>query len=158
MHQTLPYRRVLALINFDSSDEDIARKALLLARLNRAQLVILHLIEPDAALDGGYPAASAKADAASLEAAALRRLSFLSAQIGAGEAECMACFGPRRQTFRQVMQSVQADLVVAAMDPGLPTGSSDVLILGHDKKRAGGRLVSRLLGWLGGSFQPAALQ
>ncbi len=157
MPEAHPYRRVLALINFDSTDETIARKALLLARLNRAQLVFLHLIEPNAALDGGYPAASTKADAASLEAGARHRLDFLVTQLGAGEAECMACSGPLRQTFKQVLQTWQPDLVVAAAEAGLPTGSCDVLILGQNNSPKGGRLIGRFTAWLSGSLQPAAL-
>ena len=157
MPEAHPYRRVLALISFDNTAETIARKALLLARLNRAQLVFLHLIEPDAALDGGYPAASAKLNADSLEAGAVRRLDFMAAQLGAGEAECIARHVSTRQATNPVLQSLQPDLVVAATEFGLQPGSYDVLILGQGRRPKGGRLVSRLMGWLGGSFQPAAL-
>lgn len=157
MPEAHPYRRVLALVKLDHTDETIARKALLLARLNRAQLVFLHLIEPDAALDGGYPAASAKDNAAALEAGALRRLDFMATQLGAGEAECIARHVSTRQAINPVLQSLRPDLVVAAMDLGLQPGSYDVLILGQGTKPKDGKLISRIIGWLGGSFQPAAL-
>jgi len=157
MPEAHPYRRVLALISFDSTDETIARKALLLARLNRSQLVFLHLIEPDAALDGGYPAASAKDNATALEAGALHRLDFMATQLGAGEAECIARHVSTRQSINPALQSLQPDLVVAATEYGLRPGSYDMLILGEGRRPKGGRLVSRLMGWLGSSFQPAAL-
>lgn len=157
MHETHPYQRVLALINFDGSDGKIACKALMLARLNGAQLVFLHLIEPDAALDGGYPAASARAAAAALEAGALRRLNFLATQLGAGEVECVARCAPARQEFKRLLHERQPDLVVAAQDPAFLEGPHDVLILGRNRQMKGGGLISRLAGWLGAQTQPAAL-
>ncbi len=157
MPEARPYRRVLALIGLDGTeDEKIARKALLLTRLNRAQLLFLHLIEPDAALDGGYPAASAKNDAAALEAGAARRLDFLAAQLGAGEAECVALHGPARQTFRQALKKWQPDLVVSAQDFDFLSGAHDVLILGHNGPPQGGKAIGRFLNWLGAQFLPAA--
>lgn len=154
MHETHPYQRVLALIDFDGADEKIASKALLLARLNRAQLVFLHLIEPDAAMDGGYPVSSPKANAAALEAAARRRLDFLAAQLGAGEAECIARCAPAHQGFQQQLSAWRPDLVVSAQDPGFLDGPHDVLILGRGGKRKGGGLIGRLLAWLNAQAQP----
>lgn len=156
MPEARPYRRVLALIRLDGTDEKIARKALLLARLNRAQLLFLHLIEPDAALDGGYPAASAKTSIAALEAGALRRLDFLAAQLGAGEAECVAQHGPSQQSFKRVLKKWQPDLVVSAEDYAFLSGAHDVLILGQNSRPQGGKLIGRFLGWLGAQFLPAA--
>lgn len=157
MHETLPYQRVLALINFDGSDEKIARKALLLARLNRAQLVFLHLIEPDATLDGGYPVSSPKADSAAFEAGARRRLDFLATQVGADEAKCIAHCAPVRQGFQQQLKAWRPDLVVSAQDPGFLGGPHDLLILGRSRKMKGCGLIGRLTGWLSAQFQPAAL-
>lgn len=156
MPDSHPYQRVLALIKLDGTDEKIARKALLLARLNRAQLLFLHLVEPDAALDGGYPASSAKADADALEAGALRRLDFLSAQLGAGEAECIAQHGPSQQNFERVLKTWQPDLVVSAQDFPFLYGAHDVLILGQRKRPKIGRLIGRLASWLGLQTLPTA--
>lgn len=156
MPEARPYRRVLALINLDGSDERIARKALLLARLNRAQLMFLHLIEPEAALDGGYPASSAKSDAAALEAGALRRLDFLAAQLGAGEAQCVARHGPARQCFRELLREWQPGLVVSAQELAFLPGAHDVLILGQNKQPKDGKPITRFLGWLGAQLLPAA--
>src|SRR5512147_442589 len=61
MPELRPYRRVVALIRFDARDGVTAEKALLLARLNRAELDFLHLIAPGGNLDGGYPGASPSA-------------------------------------------------------------------------------------------------
>ena len=156
MPEARPYRRVLALIRLDGTDENIARKALLLARLNRAELLFLHLIEPDAALDGGYPVSSAKADAAALETGASLRLDFLAAQLGAGEAECIARCAPAQQGFKQQLRKWQPDLVVSAQELPFLSGPHDVLILGHNKQPHGGKLIGRFLSWLGVQFLPAA--
>jgi hypothetical protein len=157
MPEARPYQRVLALIDFDNTDGRIARKALLLARLNRAQLAFLHLAEPDAALDGGYPAPGSRTDAAALEAASLRRLNFMAAQLGAGEAECLAQCGPAHQTFKQKLKEWQPDLVVSAKDFPFLSGPHDVLILSQDKRSNGRGMLRRLTSWLGSQFQPAAL-
>lgn len=154
MHETHPYQRVLALINFDGADEKIACKALLLARLNQAQLVFLHLIEADAAMDGGYPVSSPQADAAALEAGARRRLDFLATRLGAVEAECIARCGPARQGFQQQLNAWRPDLVVSAQDLGFVGGPHDVLILGHSRKMKGGGLIGRLTAWLSAQTQP----
>lgn len=155
MHETHPYQRVLALINFDGSDEKIARKALLLARLNRAQLLFLHLIDPDASLDGGYPVASAKAEAAALEDGAMRRLDFLRAQIGADEAECVTRHGPTREGLEHQLRAWQPDLIVSGLDPGYLTGNQDLLILGQTNRLSGGAF-RRISNWLSTQFQPAS--
>lgn len=155
MPEARPYRRVLALIRLDGTDESIARKALLLARLNRAELLFLHLVEPDAALDG-YPAVGAKSDAAALEAGAVRRLDFLAAQLGAGEAGCVALHGPARQMFKQAVKKWQPELVVSAEDFDFLAGAHDVLILGRRSRSGGGKFIDRVLGWLGAQLLPAA--
>lgn len=157
MPEARPYQRVLALLNFDGADEQIARKALLLARLNRAQLMFLHLIVPDATLDGGYPAASAKTDALALEAGALRRLDFMVSQLGAGEARIIARVGQARQEFKQLLRECQPDLVVSAQDLGFLAGPHDLLILGQSARLTGGRTLRRLVNWLSTQFQPATL-
>lgn len=155
MPEIQAYRRVLALLNLDGTDETLARKALLLARLNRAELVFLHLIAPDAALDG-YPAAGAKAEAAAFEAAARRRLDFLAARLGAGEAECVALYGPARQMFRLALSKWQPDLVVATREADFLSGAHDVLILGKPDRAFGGRGIGRLPAWLDARLPAAA--
>ncbi len=157
MHETTAYQRVLALINFDGSDEKIARKALLLARMNRAQLLFLHLVEMEAALDGGFPASSPQTEAAALETAARYRLDFLAAQVGADEAECVACCAPIRQAFRQQLHAWGPDLVVSAHDHAFLNGAHDVLILGCNRQSRDGGLIARLMAWVSSSFQPAVL-
>ena len=152
-----PYRRVLTLIDFDPQSEQVARRALLLARLNQAKIAFLHLVEPDAALDGGYPASSPKTYANALETASLRRLNFLVAQLGAGEAECLTQCGPAHQTFKQHLQEWQPDLVVSAKDFSFLSGSHDLLILGQRSQTRGGRMLKRLTNWLSSQFLPAAL-
>lgn len=155
--QAKPYRRILTLIDFDPQSERVAQRALLLARMSRAELAFLHLAETEAALDGGYPAVSPKANADALEAAALRRLNFMAAKLGAGEAECLAGYGPARQVFKQKSQQWQPDLVVASGDYPFLAGPYDVLVLGQGSKTKGGGMLRRLTGWLGSQFQPAAM-
>ena len=152
-----PYRRILTLVDFGPQGERVAQRALLLARMSRAELAFLHLAEIEVALDGGYPAVSPKTNAVALEAAALRRLNFMATQLGAGEAECLAGCGPARQVFQQKIQQWQPDLVVASGDYPFLAGSFDVLVLGQGRKSKAGGMLRRLAGWLSSQFQPAAL-
>lgn len=149
MPELQPYRRILALIRFDATDGVTAEKALLLARLNRAQLDFLHLIEPDGALDGGYARAGTGDAARALEAAALRRLDFLAAQLGAGEARCNAVYGPPRQVFQRHVAVAQPDLVVVGEPSDYVDGPHDVLVLSAPRSRRGGRLRDLLMGLFG---------
>lgn len=146
MPELRPYRRILALIRLDASDAGIVNKALLLARMNRAELDILHLVEPDGALDGGYPGAGAKATAAAFETAALRRLEFLAAGLGAGEARCHALYGPFRQTFQRHVEVSTPDLVVTGSPAHCPPGAYDQLILASPPSARGSRRVLDVLG------------
>jgi nucleotide-binding universal stress UspA family protein len=140
MPELQPYRRILALIRFDATDGVTAEKALLLTRLNRAQLDFLHLIEPDGALDGGYVRSGATHAARALEAAALRRLDFLAARLGAGEARCSALYGPPRQGFQRHVAAAQPDLVVVGEPSDYVDGPHDVLVLSAPRRARGGRL------------------
>jgi nucleotide-binding universal stress UspA family protein len=154
MHETLPYRRVLALIRFDSTDEKIARKALLLARLNRAQLAFLHLVEPDESMGGGYPGIQSSLIAATMEKDAIRRLDYLTVRLGAGEAECLADFGPRSQMFQRTLRNWQPDLVVVAGPPPARVDTADCLITAQSLQAGGGKL-RRWGEWLVSGIRPA---
>lgn len=149
-----PYQRILALINFDALDSQTAQKALLLARLNRAKLDFLHLIEPDGLLDGG-PGGAPHATARSLETASLRRLDFLAAQLGAAEAACHALHGPVRQGFLRYVQEWQPDLVVTGEHHAYLAGPHDVLVLSTAKSRRG-KLLMRLRNLFGSQTCTAA--
>lgn len=149
MPELKPYRRILALIRFDATDGVTAEKALLLARLNRAQLDFLHLIEPDGALDGGYTRGGTEIAARALEAAALRRLDFLAAHLGAGEARCTAVYGPPRQAFQRHVAAAQPDLVVVGEPSDYVDGPHDVLVLSAPRPPRGGRLRDLLMGLFG---------
>lgn len=148
MPELHPYRRILALVRFDARDAIVVEKALLLARLNRAQLDLLHLIEPDGALDGGYSRHSSAEAARTLEAAALRRLEFLAASLGAGEACCHTRYGPHRQGFTRHIRRLPPDLVVTGEEPAGVDGPHDVLVLSAGR-RHGGRGWHT---WLAGVF------
>lgn len=154
MPEARPYRRVLALIRLDGTDEKIARKALLLARLNHAELAFLHLAETEPALDGGYPSASHQQQIDALKAGALRRLGFLAGRLGAAEAVCLAQCGPARQSFGRALKEWQPDLVVSARDHAYLSGPHDVLVLGQRPSQIGGAL-KRLTDWLASQLFPA---
>ncbi|MHB1143666.1 MAG: universal stress protein [Thiobacillus sp.] len=146
MPELRPYRRILALVRFDAMDGATVEKALMLARLNQAQLDFLHLIEPDGALDGGYPGSTRQAAVRDLERASLRRLDFLAAQSGAGEARCYAIYGSPRQGFLQHVREWQPDLIVTGVQPAYYlAGSHDVLVLSAAKRPQCGRLLTVLL-------------
>jgi nucleotide-binding universal stress UspA family protein len=156
MPETRPYQRILALIGFDGRDGQTAEKALLLARLNGAKLDFLHLIEPDGALDGGYSGGGPNATARTLEAASLRRLEFLAAQLGAAEATCHALHGPLRQGFQRHVREWRPDLIVTGEHRAYLAGSHDVLVLSSAKRPCRGTLRSRLLGLFGSRVCRAA--
>ena len=145
MPELRPYRRVLALIDFDDLDGLTAEKALLLARLNGAQLDFLHLIAPDGHLDGGYPNGNPQNTARSLEAASLRRLDYLAARLGAGEATCHALHGPLRQSFQKHVEARQPDLVVTGRPRPYLSGTHDVLILSAAQPHGRGKLLAWLM-------------
>jgi nucleotide-binding universal stress UspA family protein len=149
MPEPRPYQRILALIHFDALDDQTAEKALLLARQNEAKLDFLHLIEPDGALDGGYPNGGPKATAFGLETAALRRLNFLAARMGADGASCHALCAPLRQGFRRHVREWHPDLVVAGEHHDYLSGSHDVLILSHARRPQRGGLIAGLMGLFG---------
>lgn len=144
-----PYRRILALIRFDAADGVTVEKALMLARLNQAQLDFLHLIEPDGTLDGGYPGSTRQATVQDLERASCRRLEFLAARLGAGEAHCHAIYGPHWQAFRRYVRDGQPDLIVTREPVAYLAGPHDVLVLSGVQRSQGGRLLVRLLSFLG---------
>lgn len=155
MPELRPYQRVLALINFDALDIRTAEKALLLARLNRAKLDFLHLIEPDGALDGGYTGRSPRDSAKSLEMASLRRLDFLVAQLGAGEAICHAVYGPLRQGFLAHVGKWQPDLVVSAEHRDYLSGAHDVLILSPSRRPQRGKALTHIARFFSALTGPA---
>ncbi|MDD5391131.1 MAG: universal stress protein [Gallionellaceae bacterium] len=135
------YRRILAVVDFSDSGQAVARRALALARLGQAELALLHLIEPDATLDGGYPPPSRAASQQAYEAEALRRLNFLAANLAAGDAKLLARYGQPRRAFADCVATWQPDLVVADHNPGYLHGGHDLLTLGQAKHGAGGRLI-----------------
>lgn len=148
MPESPPYRRVLALLDFDALDGRIVGKALLLARQNGAALDVLHLIEPDG-LHGGAFGGGANAAARALERAAERRMIFLTTTLGADDAVCRALHGPRRQRLMQYVAARRPDLVVTG-DAQTGLGDlCDTLILSTPARPRGGRLRTALRAWLG---------
>ena len=136
------YHRILAVVDFSESGLAAARRALNLARLGRAKLAFLHLIEPDAGLDGGYPPPGRQEARQAFEQAGLRRLAFLAANLAVEEAELLARFGHPGEGFALSIAEWRPDLVVAGDDPGYLGGRHDLLILGLATR--GGRMM-RLL-------------
>jgi nucleotide-binding universal stress UspA family protein len=137
------YRRILAVVDCNETGRAVARRALSLAQMGEAELLLLHLIPPDTSLDGGYPPPSRKASQQSYETEGLRRLKFFAASLDAGEAILQVRYGQPRSAFADCIAVWQPDLVVADNDPGYLGGCHDLLTLGRAPS-AGGRLL-RLL-------------
>jgi nucleotide-binding universal stress UspA family protein len=140
------YRRILALVDFSDAGIKVAQRALKLARLGRAELTFLHLISPTPTLDGGYPSPSRKACEQNFEQAAVRRLAFLSSNLGEagmGEVVLLARYGQPARSFAEIVSGWRPDLVVAEADPGFLDGRHDLLILGRQKDERG--LMKRVL-------------
>jgi nucleotide-binding universal stress UspA family protein len=147
MSERRAYEHVLALIEFDVLDRSVVERASSLARLCGAALSLLHVIEPDAALDGGYAAASATARADALAQAARRRLEYVAVCAGADAARCHAAQGPRQQILRRELALWRPDLVVMGQPGPCPAGEYDILTLAVAQRR-GGRLLPALRAWL----------
>jgi hypothetical protein len=149
MPEMRPYQRILALIDFNGLDRRMAEKAILLARLNRARLDFLHLIETDGMLDGGHPGSNPRATSRGLEAASLRRLNFLAAQLGVEEANCHALYGPLRQGFLKYVQAGQPDLIVTSKQHAYLVGAHDLLVLSPPKHPLRGKVRAWLISLFG---------
>ncbi len=128
MHE---YRRILAVVDLDSTGARVARRAFNLARAMDAELTFLHLAKPDPNPDGGYPRPGHAELARAYETAALRRLAFLSGELHAGETALLARYGVPAQGFASVVADWEPDLVVADTDPGYLDGRHDLLLMGR---------------------------
>jgi len=146
------YRRILALVDFSDAGAAVVRRALGLARLEGAELAFLHLIPPDPTPDGGYPAPGPKAQAEGFERAALRRMEFLRATLGADGVELLARYGHPARGFADCITQWHPDLVVAGDNPGYLGGRHDLLTLGRRRGPTGG-----IRQWLRRFMVPAGL-
>jgi nucleotide-binding universal stress UspA family protein len=143
------YRRILAWIDLDQGGEAVARRALHLARMTRAQLVLFHAIPPEHSAVDGYPAPSRASLKQGFESAALARLDQIANWLGAAEAECHAIYGPSpAQSFAAYAEQWVPDLVVAPADCTchIADGRWDVLALQGSSKSRRGHLA-RLFDW-----------
>ncbi|MDA8260366.1 MAG: universal stress protein [Betaproteobacteria bacterium] len=145
------YRRLLALVELDRSGETIVRRADALARLSGAELILLHVIEPDNSSDGGYPSPSPGQIAASYESEGLRRLRYLAAAQGADADVCRTRYGALSDSVQRFAADWQPDLLIAdaANAARLGRGTWDVLVVQTAQRGHGGRrgLLDWLLGW-----------
>lgn len=140
-----PYRRILALVDFDARDGAVVGKAHLLARQNGAALDVLHLIEADGQFDGGFPAGASQG----YEVATLSRLKFLVAAQGADGAVCHAAYGPRRQNLAKHVAHARPDLIVTGEAHAWADVGCDTLILSPRTRSRGGRVLGAMWAWLG---------
>jgi nucleotide-binding universal stress UspA family protein len=139
------YRRILAIEDFNDPTHAATRRAIGLARLGGADLALLHLLEPDVGLDGGYPAPSRQEVKRGYEGEALRRLKYLAATLGAADARLIAHYDLSHHGFAETVANWQPDLVVANHDSGHLDGRHDLLILGKQPHWPHGRGLLRLL-------------
>lgn len=151
------YRRILALVDLDQGlapARTTVRRALGLARLSGASLALLHVVPPDTALDGGWPAPSLAQQANACEQAALRRLRFFAATLEVPEPDLLTGYGERAAVFARRVADWRPDLVVCSEDPGFLDGAHDLLILGQTRRGDGAGIGRRFAGWLAGWFSP----
>lgn len=142
------YRRILAWVEFDAAGEAVARRALHLARMTQARLILFHAIPADHHVADGYPVPSRESVRQHFESAAMARLTHLANRLGAAEAECQARYGAPAQAFADLAERWAPDLVVAATDetPHIPDGRWDVLTL-RGSARSQRSPLRRLLDW-----------
>lgn len=143
------YRRILAWIDLDQGGEAVARRALNLARMTQAQLVLFHAIPPEHSVADGYPVPSRASLKQSFESAALARLKQIAIWLGATEAECHATYGSSHaQAFAAYAEQWVPDLVVAPADSTchITEGRWDVLTLRGSSRSPRGH-VARLFDW-----------
>jgi nucleotide-binding universal stress UspA family protein len=143
------YRRILAWIDLDQGGEAVARRALHLARMTQAQVVLFHAIPPEHSVAEGYPAPSRASVKHSFESAAMARLKQIANWLGAAEAECHAVYGTSpAQAFAGYAEQWAPDLVVAPSDCTchIAEGRWDVLALQGSVRSRRGHLA-RLFDW-----------
>ncbi len=143
------YRRILAWIDLDQGGEAVARRALHLARMTRAQLVLFHAIPPEHSVGDGYPVPNRASVKQSFESAALARLKQIANWLGAAEAECHAIYGTSpAQAFASYAEQWAPDLVVTPADHTrhVSEGRWDVLALRGSPRSRRGQLA-RLFDW-----------
>jgi nucleotide-binding universal stress UspA family protein len=144
------YRRILAWIDLkQGGGESVARRAVQLARLTGAHLVLFHAIPLEHSAADGYPTPSHASVKQSFESAALARLRQLSNWLGAADAECHAIYGSSSaQSFAAYAEQWAPDLVVAPANSTchISEGRWDILALRSSSKSRRGHLA-RLFNW-----------
>jgi nucleotide-binding universal stress UspA family protein len=145
------YGRILAWVDLDQGGgEPVARRALHLARITGAKLVLFHAIRPEHNASDGYPAPSRASLKQSYETAAQARLRQIANWVGAGDAECHAIYGPSpAQSFAAYAAQWAPDLVVARADAtgDVAEGRWDVLSVQSAARSRRGHLA-RLFEWV----------
>lgn len=145
LHGVRNYRRILAVVEFSDTGAAVIRRAHNLARLEGAELALLHLVAPDPTPDGGYPPPSRLELEQGFEQPALRRLAFLKGTLGVDKAELFARYGQPERGYEACIAHWQPDLVVAGDDPGYLGGRHDLLTLGRTGSHRG--VLRQLLRW-----------
>jgi nucleotide-binding universal stress UspA family protein len=149
MREPVPYRRILALVNFDAQDTHVFHQARVLAKASGAQLRLLHIVDVDPALDGGVNL-TPEQEAHAYKAVVMPRLQSMAQAAEGVRIECHVRIGRPAPTLQQFAHDWTPDLVVTtrrAQD--IAHGPWDVLILSAPSTS----WLSRLKRW---SINPVA--
>lgn len=146
------YRRILAILDFSSQAEAVARRGLQIARAHGASLGLATVIDytPGEAGEDCYPAISPQRQRQQIEEDVSGKLQRLAERIGAAGAEVITASGSRRQAAAELAQSWRPDLVVVGayarhgLEPGQSDTPFDLLTLQVDRPSLGGRVIRAL--------------
>lgn len=135
MPKTIPYRRILALVELGPrnppQNAHLVAQAAAMARASGAQLRLLHIVDVEAGLDGG-PGLTPGQEARAFEALLLPRLHGLAQATGLTGVSCDVRVGRPAAALRGYTHEWTPDLVVTAHPHGLGfDGPWDLLALGH---------------------------
>lgn len=105
------YKRVLFATDFDEVGIRAAHKAKKIAEENKAELFLVHVVEPIPAY--AYPGFAGFAEVeVSIREQAEKELAALSKQLGINKSHCLLEFGSTKNEILRVAKEKKADLIV----------------------------------------------
>jgi nucleotide-binding universal stress UspA family protein len=107
------YRRILSLVDISAQGEQVAQRALQMARLYNATLSVATVVDYTPGYESGHaPFLTPQQAQQTLVKDFSRRLDHLIARVGGSGVEAMVAAGELRSSVRDMLQSWDPDLVI----------------------------------------------